>query len=117
MNTAEAKRILSANKDIKELWLTDDGQMFFTENAAQNHARSLENKELEKVSVGVKEPEGSEDLKEPGEPKEPEGLEDLKEPGEPKEPEGSEDLKEPGEPEGKQLKTPVKRVKNATNGN
>lgn len=44
MNTeqlAAAKKILAANPNQKEAFVTKDGQVFFSENHAQNHARSL----------------------------------------------------------------------------
>jgi hypothetical protein len=39
--------IFEQNPDLKEVFQTTDGEFFYTENAAKNHARSLEDKTVE----------------------------------------------------------------------
>lgn len=41
-----AADVLKRNPDIKEVHVTSDGVAFYTRNDAQNHANSLENREV-----------------------------------------------------------------------
>lgn len=51
MNNKEtAQKILKAHPGIEKVFTTSDGQVFFTENHASNHARSLKDKDVEPVS-------------------------------------------------------------------
>jgi hypothetical protein len=39
--------IFEQNPDLKEVFQTVDGELFYTDNAAKNHARTLEDKTVE----------------------------------------------------------------------
>lgn len=41
--------IFEANTQLKKVFATADGQVFYTENDAQNHAKNLEDKSVETV--------------------------------------------------------------------
>lgn len=48
-----AADVLKQNPDINEVYVTSDGTAFYTRNDAQNHANSLQNREVFSTKRGV----------------------------------------------------------------
>lgn len=69
------KEVLKQNPGLKEVYVTSDGVAFFLRNDAQNHARTLQNRDVYNVKLNEPKPEPEADSAEEPASENPESTE------------------------------------------